>query len=756
MLPNINMDTQNKIRSIFFYEIIERIVRFVVHLEEIEEQFYRDNENKKSLINRYKKNLYQLLSNLLLNKDSESLQDYLKISQELINELHTEYLSILPRPKEPVELTRFERVIKTQIVKLNTKNKRDISIALNEEVGETTQTNYLHSYEENFQRKMNLTSDRHLKEDINSNNKLYITIPRIDASNTFRWPSLIHEMCHSLIKDKIIKFKSNNIEENFLSFAGVASKEQLFNRCFVNGIKLRTENFYTQTDENGKDTQVIPNLHGWLTECFCDLFACILMGPSFYFSQLIVFLNSYKNIDITSHPPHQLRLSLIESIINHRFPKLYKDLLSPYIEDCNAVIEDLQENSDFSFDNCPVLNDIFNSFNEFFLDFIFLTKGNIANIKDNPTLNKNLTNIIKKYVTIQPEIISYLTECLKQGLPIPSIKTGLSEGTYKEIPTYVQEIFLASWLAKLSFDLETPNIGLIVSTLKEITILKRNDIKNKIESVYSEIKKIIVRHDQAVLKSIQVSEWFDLLNDEKERNENIDLFKPSQDNHDLDNIRGVLVDKEIKSLIFQDKLKIIPLMYMDQEVYNKKCKQIGTTSVDVRLGTSFQVFYPNQYGIIDSTNPNSAESFRKSSHRIDLDFLEGITITPGQFLLGHSMEYIKLPDDICGNLEGRSSFARLGIEIHMTAGFIDPGFEGAITLEIYNAGSTTVRLYPGMRIGQIRFEKCSKLDENSVYSKQQDVKYRGHLEHNVSLQSNDIEVALIRNHLNKQNKNWSL
>ncbi|MBK9249117.1 MAG: dCTP deaminase [Ignavibacteria bacterium] len=203
------------------------------------------------------------------------------------------------------------------------------------------------------------------------------------------------------------------------------------------------------------------------------------------------------------------------------------------------------------------------------------------------------------------------------------------------------------------------------------------------------------------------------------------------------------MDSEIKSLIYQDELKIIPLMYLDHEVDGKVHNQIGTTSIDIRLGTSFQVFYPDQYGMIDFTQENNTHNFNTSSKRINLDFIEGITITPGQFILGHSMEYIKLPDYICGNLEGRSSFARLGIEIHMTAGYIDPGFEGVLTFEIYNAGPTTVKLYPGMRIGQIRFEKNNK--PNVPYSSKYIVKYNGLLEHDVSQQSKDYEVELIKN-----------
>ena len=734
MVKNTIMEIKNKTKSIFFYEIIERIVRFVVHLEEIEEQFYRDNDNKKSLISDYKKQLFKLLSWLLLNKDTDNFQNNLKTAQGLINELHTDYLSILPRPKEPVELIRFERVIQTQIVKLNKKNKRDISIALNEKIGENIENDYLYEFKESFQRKIDLTSEeQHSSKSIN-NNKLYITIPRIDASNTFRWPSLIHEMGHSLIGE--IKFNSGNIEKEFFSCVGNID----FDKCFTEGIKLSDGQIATQKDKNGENENIIPNLSKWLVECFCDLFACILIGPSFYFSQFIVFLNSYEKMDIVSHPPHQLRLELIKSIINNRFLTL-KEPLTPYIEDCNALIEDLQNESDFDFDKCPILNDIFSSFDVFFLDFFFL-KDNITNIKDNQKLSKNLTDIIQRYVTLQPDIISYLTNCLKQGLPIPSIKTGGSQETYNEIPTSVQEIFLASWLVKLSFNDDEQNDGLVSRVLNLINQLQENDIKSKIEDVYAEIKNIIVRHDQAVLKSIQVSEWFDLFNGEKEREKDIELFKPLQ-NDSLDNIRGVLVDKEIKNLILKDELKIIPLMYMGQEVSGKNRNQLGTTSMDIRLGASFQIFSPEQYGIIDFVD----EKNMHSSQRKDLDFLEYITIAPGQFILGHSMEYVKLPNYICGNLEGRSSFARLGIEIHMTAGFIDPGFEGVITLEIYNAGSTTVKLYPGMRIGQLRFEKCSPLDED--YGKKPDVKYKGLLEHNVSLQSKDIEIELIRSYLNK-------
>jgi dCTP deaminase len=749
------MGTMNKSMLIFFYEIIERIVRFVLHLEEIEEQFYADNENKKALIGDYKIQLWKLFSWLVSKKDDTSnLLENLKTAQELINKLHTEYLSILPRPHEPVELTRFERVIKTQIVKLNKERNLDVSIAINEEIGENAQTDYLHEFKEFFKRKINVSSASTDNQQDVSNHKLFITIPRIDASNTFRWPSLIHEMCHFLIGS--INFQKDNIELDFLSSIG---REVVKNNIFAGFFTTQIKRQRGQINKDGAGDPEVPDLSKWLTECWCDLFACILIGPSFYFSQFTVFLNSCNEQSIVSHPPHQLRLALIESIISHRFKQLYCDVLCIHIDECRSLIEKIQNDCEFNFENHPILNDIYTFFNVFFLDLFFKSDTGEAQIKDNPDISKNLRELIQKYVTIQSDVIVALTNRLKQKLPIPSIRIGNSKETYEEIPTYVQEMFLASWLAKLPFDSNNSgNLGLIEETMESLDTIV--DVRES----FGEIKKKIIRHDKAVLKSIQVSEWFDLLTEEKMRDGNIDLFPTNAneldkilddfDKHILDNSNSILVDKEIKSLIFQDKLKIIPLMYCGQNIQDKERKQIGTTSIDIRLGTSFQVFYPDQYGIVDFAHPKNTYSFKDSSKRIDLDFLEdiensSITIAPGQFLLGHSMEYVKLPDSICGNLEGRSSFARLGIEIHMTAGFIDPGFEGVITFEIYNAGPTTVRLYPGMRIGQIRFEKNSVPD--NPYN-EQNVKYKGLLEHNVSLQSKDIEVELIKQYLDKYDK----
>ena len=145
--------------QIYLYEIIERIVRFDIHLEEIKEQFYCDNPNKIALIDAYKCCLDNLFKwAISCNNKADNIPTLKKIN-EFISELHNDYLSILPRPSVPVELTRFERVIRKQIVTLND-NPRDISIATNESTGENTEKDYLCAFKKKLKLEYNNSKNR--------------------------------------------------------------------------------------------------------------------------------------------------------------------------------------------------------------------------------------------------------------------------------------------------------------------------------------------------------------------------------------------------------------------------------------------------------------------------------------------------------------------------------------------------------------------------------------------------------------------
>lgn len=692
-----------------------------MHLDDIESQFYSDKEGGKALIGNYREFLLMLFHRTteMYNgtaADAEK-EGALKKILELINELYDGYISILPRPSEPVELTRFERVITRQITRLSSDGvSLKASISMSEKSGEEVSVDPLFEFKK-------YASEAGFEVPLDSETsgeKVNISISRIDANNTFRWSSLIHEVSH-VIFPRLYDFQNKiGSDEFFKEFL----KESLIDSSTV-----------------AKSMNVAPasagNIKMWLTECWCDLMACILIGPSFYFSQYLVFINDKNAARVDQkHPPAFFRLALIKNIIHHRFHKNLAELLEPYFHECAELVEALHE--PIRKEDRKDLNIILDYFIQFFRDYFVLSEDKCAvEIKDKPDFNKTLRSLVDKFFLIDSLVIENLRDRLNQGFPVPSIKiqTDNNSNRYEEIPTYVQEIFLANWLSRCK-ELRPGVLNLIENKEKR----GKND-------VYKEVLRTIRRHNDAVLKSIQVSEWFDMLFQTDERPNKITLFdtksidtsewlrlitKESGDYFEwaVSNM-AVLNDKQIKGLILSNELEIIPVMDLS--------KQVGTTSIDVRLGTCFQVFHPNRHGIVDYAD-NDKQNMANLSQKINVDIADGITITPGQFLLGHTMEYVKLPNYLCGSLEGRSSFARLGIEIHMTAGFIDPGFEGVITLEIYNAGPIAVKLYPGTRIGQLRFEPSIKSDKGYDVK---NVKYKGAMEHGLSQQKVDPEMLRI-------------
>ncbi len=147
-------------------------------------------------------------------------------------------------------------------------------------------------------------------------------------------------------------------------------------------------------------------------------------------------------------------------------------------------------------------------------------------------------------------------------------------------------------------------------------------------------------------------------------------------------------------------------------------EQIGPASVDFRLGNFFKIYKRDRLQIIDPGELIPAEAVET----IEVPDGGRFILHPGQFVLGVTIEKIKVPYDLVARCEGRSSLGRLGIIIHSTAGFIDPGFEGTITLEITNINEVPIALKPGMRIGQFAFETILGTVENT-YDKRRGSKY---------------------------------
>ena len=175
----------------------------------------------------------------------------------------------------------------------------------------------------------------------------------------------------------------------------------------------------------------------------------------------------------------------------------------------------------------------------------------------------------------------------------------------------------------------------------------------------------------------------------------------------------ILSDRDLRTRLARGDIKIVPAP--DPEI------QIQPASIDLRLGSDFQTFNSTQQALIDPADPASFEQLTSLTR---LQEGERFIVHPGEFVLGTTLEQVEIPDDLVARLEGRSSIGRLGIVIHSTAGYIDPGFQGKITLEISNLGRIAVALYPGMRICQIAFEEMSS-PVSVGYGKRRTAKYQG-------------------------------
>ncbi len=125
---------------------------------------------------------------------------------------------------------------------------------------------------------------------------------------------------------------------------------------------------------------------------------------------------------------------------------------------------------------------------------------------------------------------------------------------------------------------------------------------------------------------------------------------------------------------------------------------VQPASVDLRLGGTFRVFHNHRTSAIDLRNPPS-----NLTEQIDVAEDEAFVIHPGEFCLGRTLEHIELPDDIVARIEGKSSLGRLGLIVHATAGFCDPGWKGTLTLELNNLTRVPIKLYPGLPIAQLSF-----------------------------------------------------
>ena len=147
---------------------------------------------------------------------------------------------------------------------------------------------------------------------------------------------------------------------------------------------------------------------------------------------------------------------------------------------------------------------------------------------------------------------------------------------------------------------------------------------------------------------------------------------------------------------------------------------IQPSSIDFRLDRFFRVFENHKYPHIDPAADQS-----DLTRIVEAEGEDPFILHPGEFVLGSTFEVVTLPDDVAGRLEGKSSLGRLGLLTHSTAGFIDPGFSGHVTLELSNVATLPIKLWPGMKIGQLCFFRLSSPSENPYGSEKYGSRYQG-------------------------------
>lgn len=172
----------------------------------------------------------------------------------------------------------------------------------------------------------------------------------------------------------------------------------------------------------------------------------------------------------------------------------------------------------------------------------------------------------------------------------------------------------------------------------------------------------------------------------------------------------LLSDRDIRAEIDNQRIVLDP---WDESM-------VQPSSVDVRLDRLFRLFDNHKYPHIDP-----AQDQPDLTRLVEVEADEPFVLHPGEFVLGATYEVVTLPDDIAARLEGKSSLGRLGLLTHSTAGFIDPGFSGHVTLELSNVATLPITLWPGMKIGQLCFFRLSSPAEHPYGSERYGSRYQG-------------------------------
>lgn len=213
----------------------------------------------------------------------------------------------------------------------------------------------------------------------------------------------------------------------------------------------------------------------------------------------------------------------------------------------------------------------------------------------------------------------------------------------------------------------------------------------------------------------------------------------------------ILSDRDIRARLAKGDLVVTPV---DLD------SQLGPASIDLRLGNRFRVFKHSDHALIDPLNYDDKKISERITDGVKVEENEytrlyvkdqPFILHPGEFILASLHEYVEIPKDLIGRLEGRSSLGRIGLLVHSTAGFIDPGYKGNLTLELANVGKLPIKIYPGQRICQLAVEQMLSPAEVG-YGDRKGSKYFKEQGATQSLVDKDIDQKFYKKDEKKQDK----
>jgi len=351
--------------DLLLFEVLERLATFSIHLKETDLRFFPPRSPKsaeKNFIDSFNECLSKLLQCATIVEPDASVEKRQKKLEQLrdlilhVRDLHRFHLGHLPRPPEPPELKRFGRILSHHAVRLQTAES-DITVYLGEEASETTFAGdplleFKLDKLNKFIKKNNETLEDHniglFPEPKSESLGYHLTVPRIDATNPCRWPTLVHEVGHRILNKSF--FKHDDIKTDFEEYMS------------INKVSL--------PESGGHNFE----LKHWLTECWCDLFGAIVIGPSFWFAQWSSFLfNSDENAFkcSISHPPILFRLHLIYKVLNHRFSSALSSTFKRTVSKARRLIEEFDINSPEGFTQNYFARNLVLLFQDYFVNHFF-------------------------------------------------------------------------------------------------------------------------------------------------------------------------------------------------------------------------------------------------------------------------------------------------------------------------------------------------------------------------------------------------